>query len=74
MSFIIASQKDFDLISGTVGKIESSADVHCNCSCQCANCGVRCGCTGYCDIGNCRCRYSPELPENSSVLNDFFAI
>lgn len=73
MLYLIATQDEFDSLKGNIGKNEILADVHCNCSCACPNCG-RCGCTGYCDIGNCRCRFRPEVPENSIILKEFFAL
>lgn len=69
----VAEQNDFDAINCSENSSILMA-AHCNCSCRCANCG-RCGCTGYCDIGKCRCRGVTAENEcfNSSELNDFFA-
>ncbi len=75
MSILEAKQSDYNKI---LGRMDNSPEVknavHCNCNCSCANCG-RCGCTGYCDIGKCKCKCYAEQNSafNAEVLTDFFA-
>lgn len=74
MSILVASQEHFNQL-GIKKQDDNIMAVHCNCSCACANCGT-CGCTGYCDIGNCRCRGNVSVENrcfNIDALEEFFA-
>lgn len=75
MNYYVASQQEYDMILGGTDNTPSIRNaVHCNCNCSCANCG-RCGCSGYCDIGKCKCKCYAEQNDafNAEVLKDFFS-